>query len=55
MKYNANGEYVISFLLTILVSELIVLFFLISDGTKGRNQYGDNPLKKITKKKKRKN
>ena len=37
------------------IGSLIVLALMLADGTKGRNQYGDNPLKKITKKKKRKN
>ena len=34
------------------VGSLIVLAFMLGDGTKGRNQYGDNPLKKSKKKKK---
>ncbi|MDC0395732.1 DUF805 domain-containing protein [Candidatus Pelagibacter sp.] len=37
------------------IGSLIVLALMLADGTKGRNQYGDNPLKKTTKKKKRKN
>ena len=36
------------------IGSLIVLMFMLGDGTKGRNQYGDNPLKKSRKKKKRK-
>ena len=36
------------------IGSLIVLAFMLGDGTKGRNQYGDNPLKKSRKKKKRK-
>ncbi len=36
------------------IGSLIVLALMLADGTKGRNQYGDNPLKKTTKKKKRK-
>ena len=34
------------------IGSLIVLAFMLGDGTKGRNQYGDNPLKKTKKKKK---
>ncbi len=34
------------------VGSLIVLAFMLGDGTKGRNQYGDNPLKKSKRKKK---
>ena len=34
------------------VGSLIVLAFMLGDGTKGRNQYGDNPLKKSKKNKK---
>ena len=37
------------------IGSLIVLALMLADGTKGRNQYGDSPLKKTTKKKKRKN
>ena len=33
------------------IGSLIVLAFMLGDGTKGRNQYGDNPLKKSKKKK----
>ena len=33
------------------IGSLIMLFLLIPEGTKGRNQYGDNPLKKSKKKK----
>ena len=33
------------------IGSLIVLAFMLGDGTKGRNQYGDNPLKKTKKKK----
>ena len=34
------------------IGSLIVLAFMLGDGTKGRNQYGDNPLKKSKMKKK---
>ena len=34
------------------IGSLIVLAFMLGDGTKGRNQYGDNPLKKSKRKKK---
>jgi len=51
---NKSGFYLLLSFIP-FIGGLIVLFFLISDGTKGRNQSGDNPLKKITKKKKRKN
>ena len=33
------------------IGSLIVLAFMLGDGTKGRNQYGDNPLRKSKKKK----
>ena len=33
------------------IGSLIVLAFMLGDGTKDRNQYGDNPLKKSKKKK----
>ena len=36
------------------IGSLIVLALMLADGTKARNQYGDNPLKKTTKKKKKK-
>ena len=34
------------------IGSLIVLAFMLGDGTKGRNQYGENPLTKKTKIKK---
>jgi len=34
------------------IGGLIVLFLMLGDGTKGKNQYGDNPLIKKIKKKK---
>ena len=34
------------------IGSLIVLAFMLGDGTKGRNEYGDNPLKKSKRKKK---
>jgi uncharacterized membrane protein YhaH (DUF805 family) len=34
------------------IGGLIVLFLMLGDGTKGKNQYGDNPLIKKKKKKK---
>ena len=34
------------------IGSFIVLAFMLGDGTKGRNQYGDNPLKKSKRKKK---
>ena len=34
------------------IGSLIVLAFMLGDGTNGRNQYGDNPLKKSKRKKK---
>ena len=36
------------------IGSLIVLAFMLGDGTKGRNQYGENPLKKSKNKKKSK-
>ena len=35
------------------IGSLIVLALMLGDGTKGKNQYGKNPLTKNTKKKKR--
>ena len=32
------------------IGGLILLFFLISEGTNGKNRFGPNPLKKVTKK-----
>ena len=34
------------------IGSLIVLAFMLGDGTNGRNKYGDNPLKKSKRKKK---
>ena len=34
------------------IGSFILLAFMLGDGTKGRNQYGDNPLKKSKSKKK---
>lgn len=34
------------------IGGFILLFFMISEGTKGKNKYGDNPLKKKSKKRK---
>ena len=34
------------------IGSFILLAFMLGDGTKGRNQYGDNPLKKSKRKKK---
>ena len=36
------------------VGSLILLFFLIPEGTKGKNQYGPDPLKRTLKKRQRK-
>ena len=36
------------------IGSLIVLALMLGEGTKGKNEYGDNPLKKTTKKKKKK-
>ena len=45
-----SGFYVLWSLVP-FIGSLIVLAFMLGDGTKGRNQYGDNPLKKSKKKK----
>ena len=34
------------------IGGIVVLAFMIGDGTKGKNQYGENPLKKSKSKKK---
>jgi len=36
------------------IGGLVLLFFLIPEGTKGKNRFGPNPLKKITKKRSKK-
>ena len=36
------------------IGSLIVLVFMLVDGQKGRNQYGDNPLKKKVRRNKKK-
>ena len=46
-----SGFYVLWSLIP-FIGGLIVLAFMLGDGTKGRNQYGDNPLKKSKRKKK---
>ena len=50
---NKSGFY---YLLSLIpfIGGLILLFMMISDGTKGKNQYGPDPLKKVVKKRKKK-
>ena len=45
-----SGFYVLWSLIP-FIGGLIVLAFMLGEATKGRNQYGDNPLKKSKKKK----
>lgn len=50
---NRSGFFVlISFIP--LIGGLILLFFLIPEGTKGKNRFGSDPLKRSIKKRKRK-
>ena len=46
---NKSGFY---YLLSLIpfIGGLILLFMMIGDGTKGKNQYGPDPLKKVVKK-----
>ena len=50
---NKSGFY---YLLSLIpfIGGLILLFMMIGDGTKGKNQYGPDPLKKLVKKRKKK-
>ena len=50
---NKSGFY---YLLSLIpfIGGLILLFMMIADGTKGKNQYGPDPLKKVVKKRKKK-
>ena len=50
---NKSGFY---YLLSLIpfIGGLIVLFMMIGDGTKGKNRYGPDPLKKVTKKRSKK-
>ena len=50
---NKSGFY---YLLSLIpfIGSLIILFMMIGDGTKGKNQYGPDPLKKVVKKRKKK-
>jgi len=47
---NKSGLYVLWSLLP-FIGGIVVLAFMIGDGTKGKNQYGENPLKKSKSKK----
>ena len=46
---NKSGLYVLWSLLP-FIGGVVVLAFMIGEGTKGKNQYGENPLKKSKKK-----
>ena len=50
---NKSGLYVLWSLLP-FIGGVVVLAFMIGEGTKGKNQYGENPLKKLKSKKKTK-
>ena len=50
---NKSGYYYL-FSLIPFIGSLIVLFMMIGDGTKGKNRYGPDPLKKVTKKRSKK-
>ncbi|MDC3004757.1 DUF805 domain-containing protein [Candidatus Pelagibacter sp.] len=50
---NKSGYYYL-FSLIPFIGGLIVLFMMIGDGTKGKNRYGPDPLKKVTKKRSKK-
>ena len=49
---NKSGFYVLWGLLP-FIGGVVVLAFMIGEGTKGKNQYGENPLKKGKKRKKK--
>ena len=51
-QINRRFYYLLS--LIPFVGGLILLFMMIGDGTKGKNQYGHDPLKKVVKKEKNK-
>ena len=48
---NKSGLYVLWSLLP-FIGGVVVLAFMIGESTKGKNQYGENPLKKLKSKKK---
>ena len=50
---NKSGFYVLWSLLP-FIGGVVVLAFMIGEGSKGKNQYGENPLKKLKSKKKSK-
>ena len=47
---NKSGLYVLWSLLP-FIGGVVVLAFMIGEGSKGKNQYGENPLKKLKRKK----
>ena len=47
---NKSGFYVLWSLLP-FIGGVVVLAFMIGEGSKGKNQYGENPLKKLKRKK----
>ena len=47
---NKSGLYVLWSLLP-FIGGVVVLEFMIGEGSKGKNQYGENPLKKLKRKK----
>ena len=47
---NKSGLYVLWSLLP-FIGVIVVLAFMIGEGSKGKNQYGENPLKKLKRKK----
>ena len=50
---NRSGFYLlISFIP--FIGGLILLFFFIAEGTKGKNRFGPDPLKRVTRKRKKK-
>ena len=50
---NKSGFYYFLSLIP-FIGGLIILLMMIGDGTKGKNQYGPDPLKKVVKKRKKK-
>ena len=50
---NKSGFYVLWSLLP-FIGGVVVLAFMIGEGSKGKNKYGENPLKKLKRKKKSK-
>ena len=51
---NRSGFFLLISLIP-FIGGLILLFFLIPEGTKGKNRFGPDPLKRVTRKRNKKN